>query len=135
MIEKKEVKVQLKDGTTTKALIEVDLETPGWLNFKCSDLETREFHGDDLYGTFNRLRAWIDKVGAKLLCNGARIDVAPSGMSRSMGGGRKSYVLRLSQPSRSDDLVDIFEYAGPEKIGTMEQQQDYYKEWVSSLKG
>jgi len=135
MSESKDVNVQLADGALTKALIVIGELTPCRLDFECSELGRREFHADDLHGAFVDLRYWLDDLGVKLLCNGARFDVTPSGMSRGMGGGRKAYIIRLGQPSLSSDLVDIFKYAESEKIGTVQDQKEFYKKWVSSLRG
>lgn len=135
MSESKDINVQLADGTLTKALIVISELTPCRLDFECSEWERQRFCADDLHGAFVDLRSWLDGLGVKLLCNGARVDVTPSGMSRGMSGGRKAYIIRLGKPSLSSDLVDVFEYAEPEKIGTVQQQKEFYKKWVSSLRG
>jgi hypothetical protein len=92
-----------------------------------------KFEGQDLFCSLRLLRKYFEEKGAKVLCNGARIDAYPSGMSRSMGRGRKIYLLSHGKQARRADLVDIFDYANPEQIGSVEAQELYYKEWINSL--
>lgn len=55
-------------------------------------------------------------------------------MSRSMGGGRKAYVMRLGQSAGTHDLVDIFNPVELEAVGTVEEQRAYVDAWLASLK-
>ncbi len=133
MNESKAVKVRLRDGATRECSIEVT-EAPPWrLLFSGLDLKNREFSGDDLFDALIALRTELEGTGAQLLCAGARLDVFPSGMSRSMGGGRKAYATRPGAPALVTDLVDIFDYAGPEIVGSVAQQEAFHQEWVRSL--
>jgi hypothetical protein len=90
------------------------------------------FGGEDLFEAQITLRAELEKAGHKILCAGSRIDVYPSGMSRFMAGGRKAYVTELGFPVTK--LVDMLDYAGPESIGSIEQQRQFHQEWIKSLK-
>ena len=56
-------------------------------------------------------------------------------MSRDMGGGRKAYIMRLGKQVNRDDLIEIFEYAELPLVGTVQDQRDYFRAWVDSLKG
>jgi hypothetical protein len=76
--------------------------------------ERRSSGNRDLFEALADLRQSLEEQGIRLFCNGARTDVWPSGMSRSMSGGRKAYVLRLGTHAR--DLVDIFDGAEPSLI-------------------
>jgi hypothetical protein len=73
----------------------------------------------DLYKAMQSLREHLEAKGYQLLCAGARPDVMPSAMSRSMGGGRQAYVLRPGK--QATELVDIFDYAEPAVVGTNQQ--------------
>lgn len=90
----------------------------------------RTFVGGDLFDAMIALREELETVGGKLLCAGARRDVWPSGMSRSMGSARKAYVLELGKPGVI--LVDIFEPAEPANIGTVKEQSDFRQRWVAA---
>ena len=96
------------------------------------DLETQEFSGEDLFEAFIQFWMELEKCGLLLLCAGCRPDVFPSGMGRSMSGGRKAYITHMDAPSPKSDLVDIFDYAGPEQVGSVAQQKEFHKKWVQS---
>lgn len=98
--------------------------------------EASEIHtvsGADLFDCLCLLRQWYEDRGSSILCNGARTDVFPSRMSRQMGRGRKAYVLTISKQARKEDLVDIFEPASAESVGTVSEQVAYYETWLDSL--
>jgi len=90
------------------------------------------FGGDDLFECLIALRRELEKAGDRILCNGARVDAYPSGMSRSMGGARKVYITELGKPGT--ELVKIFDQADLEKVGSVEEQQTYHQLWVDSLR-
>ena len=50
-----------------------------------------------------------------------------------MGLGIKAYVNRLGFPARLTDLVDIFDYAGSEIVGSVAEQNAFHKKWVELL--
>lgn len=133
MSEKRAIKILLDNGAIQTVEIEI-ADTPPWslklLNF---DSKTLEFVGADLFDALAMLRQEIEKSGGRLLCAGARPEVRPSGMSRSMGGGRKAYVIRIGEPSRKAD-IDIFDYADPEAVGSVAEQAAFYEKWVKSLR-
>lgn len=131
--EPKSIKVQLRDGAVKDCILQVALVSPWKLVFSGVYLAKREFVGEDLFEALIALRQELEGIGAQLLCAGARYDVFPSGMSRSMGGGRKAYITRLHSPSRRTDLVDIFDYAESKSAGSIAQQRAFHDEWVSSL--
>jgi hypothetical protein len=109
-------------------------DTPPWCIEAIVDgLQVLEFHGGDLFDCLCKLRTELDKLGIKLLCNGSRIDAYPSRMSRDMGGAKKVYLLTMGQQGRLEDLVDIFDEAPAERIGTVEEQKAFYRKWLDSL--
>src|SRR4051812_1204472 len=127
--------VVLKDGTTRDCTVEIYSERKPRLVFYGPVSDVREVEADDLFEALRRLRTLLEQDGFRLLCNGSRIDVSPSGMSRGMSGGRKAYVLRLGVPGELADLVDIFEYAEPSATGTVAQQSEFKGAWIASLRG
>jgi hypothetical protein len=134
MNEANAIKVRLGDGTIKECAI-VPSSSPPWrFAFSGIELPVPEFAGDDLFEALIALRSELEKIGAQLLCAGARPEVFPSGMSRSMGGGRKAYVTRLGSPALRTDLVDILEYAGPEAVGSVAQQKAFHEKWTGSLR-
>ncbi|MFA5264599.1 MAG: hypothetical protein WC378_12325 [Opitutaceae bacterium] len=134
MSETKNVKVRLHDGMIKECAIALSGGPPWKLPFSGIELGTQEFSGEDLFEALNALRGALEKIGGQLLCAGARPDVFPSGMSRGMGGGRKAYITRIGAPALRTDLVDIFDYAGPELVGTVAQQKAFHEKWAESFR-
>src|SRR5262249_44702653 len=66
--------------------------------------EARHFDADDLYECLRAFRRVIEPDGFRVLCQGARPNVCPSGMTRQMGGALKSYAHTLCQPALTKDL-------------------------------
>jgi hypothetical protein len=54
-------------------------------------------------------------------------------MMREMGGGRNAYVLHEGQKTRRDDVVDIFAAHKSDKIATVSEQTEFYKNWLKSI--
>lgn len=88
---------------------------------------------EDVFGALIKLRRKLEDHGRLLLCNAARKDAYPSRMLREMGGGRKSYLLHQGKQAAKSDLIDIFEPADYEQVGTVEEQQQGYEKWLRSL--
>ena len=76
-------------------------------------LLTAEAESDDCFSALQDIRRVLEEDGLAAYCYGSSRNVFPSGMSRSMGGGRKAYRLSLGKQGRMADLVDIFT-AGPD---------------------
>jgi hypothetical protein len=125
------VKVRLPNRTVLDCVVKVS-RNPCRLIFSGPEMQKSEFSKNDLFDALIALRKELGKMGCQILCAGARVDVFPSGMGRDMGRGRKAYVLRLGQPAT--ELLDIFEYAPPEMVGSVEQQRAFHTKWVESLK-
>jgi hypothetical protein len=115
-------------GVTSIAHIEASEQAPWELRYSTPNQGQRIYGGRDLYEALQNLRQDLEPEGVRILCAGARTDVAPSGMGRSMGGGRKVYILKIGQQATSD-LVDIFDPAEPDLIGTVEEQRAYFERW------
>jgi hypothetical protein len=43
-----------------------------------------------------------------------------------MSGGRKAYVVHQGSPASVAEMVDIFDFADPSLVGTVQQQRDYF---------
>jgi len=78
-----------------------------------------------------KIRMELEKLGVKILCNGSRIDVYPSGMGMM---SLKAYELKLGEQAKK--LLNIFEPTEEiDKIATIEDQRLYFENWLKSLKG
>jgi len=133
MNETKPVKVQLTDGTIKECSIDIMSSSPAKLLFSGLRLPKRDFLGDDLFEAVIALRLELETIGAQLLCIGSRRDAFPSGMSRDMGGGRKVSIACLGNPM-NEKLFDIFDYAEPELVSSVADQNEFHEKWIASLK-
>ena len=56
-------------------------------------------------------------------------------MILSMGTGELAYRLSIGKPALNEDLVNIFdEPLGNDIPSTVEEQKEYYKAWLMSLR-
>jgi len=131
MSETRTIRVQSLNEALDTLTVEVANSVPGELIVSGLGFRKRVFHGQDLFDALIALRTELDDAGWRLLCSGARFDVFPSGMSRSMGGARKAYIMRLGAPAT--DLIDVFDEAEPKSVGTVKQQKEFHDKWIRSL--
>ena len=127
--------VTLIDGTgrIQQAKLAFPGEPPWWLELTSEmTVQKTRFNGDDLFEALCNLRKYLEPKGLRVLCNGSRVDAFPSEMSRQMGGGRRLYILKMGQPAQEDSLVDMFDMACDGKVGTVAEQEEYFKRWLAS---
>jgi hypothetical protein len=93
---------------------------------------TKKFEtiNSDLFECLIDLRQELARHSYRPLCNGARKDVYPSRMCRDMAGGYTAYIVRVGQSANLEDLVNIFDYAKPSLIATVEEQLSFYESWI-----
>jgi hypothetical protein len=88
----------------------------------------------DLFECLRTIRRELEPTGVRLCCNGARVDVWPSGMARDMGGGRHAYILRMGRQAQRSDLVSIFDPAPVEAVGDVDDQEAYARRWFEHFR-
>lgn len=89
--------------------------------------EERHFDAYDFYECLRAFRRVIEPDGFRVLCQGARPNVRPSGMS-SDAGAWKSYAHTLGQPALTKDLVGTFDPVDDiESVGTVEEQDEFMR--------
>lgn len=81
-----------------------------------------EHAGSDLFECLVALRRELEHDGLLLCCQGARLDVYPSGMARQSSGGRLAYQIPGNRKPTRDDVVDIFDPADPSTVGSVDAQ-------------
>lgn len=89
----------------------------------------------DLFAALQVARRELEADGVQLACNGARLNVWPSGMLRQAGRGRRGYVLTMPPaPAAQPSTVDIFESA-PESavLATVDEQRDWFHRYWDSI--
>jgi hypothetical protein len=134
-----QVPTRLADGSDTVWKIEATEEPPWAMTLRAGDGRTWSAQADDMFAAFQEVRRATDAEGVKLCVNGARRDTYPSGMSRDMWGGLALYVLpagkglnKLWSRLRRKDLVFIFDPAPCDVIGTVTEQEKYFKKWAGA---
>lgn len=80
-----------------------------------------------------QIREKLEQNGILVACNGALKNVYPSPMMLRMGTGRTAYVLHLGHHAKMSDVVDIFDSNILGEWCSVNKQQAYYQEWLSSL--
>lgn len=80
------------------------------------------------------IREQLEVEGSLLECFGASKDVYPSPMIESMGYGEKAYKLTLGRAALKSDLVGIFESGEDVAPATVEEQREFYEQWLESLR-
>lgn len=124
-----EVSVLCDNSVVTHYAIECDCEeTLIDIENRVIKLNKRKFLDDLLY-----VRSEFEKMNCFILINGSRKDFVISGMSNQMSGGAKGYLVQIGEPGRRENLVNILEYADKSLIGTIEEQESFYKDWMSSI--
>ncbi|MDF1680657.1 hypothetical protein [Ponticaulis sp.] len=126
------VQVLSKDGSIQQVSISPSAGGAWSLLVDGLGMQGQVFEGADLFDALIVLRKQLERNGFRLLCAGARRDVLPSGMARSMGGARQVYVLELGKPATT--LIDIFSAATSEEVGTVDEQQSFGRQWMTSLR-
>lgn len=95
------------------------------------DGETVAGAGGDCFDALMEARRLLEPRGVLVCLEGARKDVWPSAMARSMDAGRKAYRMTLGKQALNSDLVDIFaEAPAPASIA---EQEAYRRLWFESL--
>ena len=85
--------------------------------------------GRDAFHALELFRRDIEPLGWRVLCNGARKDTYPSGMSRDMGRGFMVYSIPPEGPP-----IQTFEGAEPELVGTVQEQLANWQAYIDQLK-
>lgn len=85
-----------------------------------------------LFTSLKHIRQLLEEEDIFLAINGSRKDVYPSGQSIV---GQLAYVHKMGKPALLSDLVNIFDLTDElSLIGTVQEQEEYHKKWLDSLK-
>ena len=87
----------------------------------------------NIFDSIVELRKKLELKNIYLLCNASVINVYPSGMQKEFGG-TKAYKLQMGKQALLIDVVDIFDYDSELKIGSVKEQEEFYKSWLESLR-
>lgn len=121
------------DRRTVPVTLEVADAAPWTISVRAEGMPAEPFAGTDLFDALTSLRRALEQQGLLLLCAGARPDVHPSGMSRSMGSGRLVNRSDIGKPAEPQP-IDIFAPATPDQVDTVDAQIAYRQRWTESLR-
>jgi hypothetical protein len=125
----RQLKLQHNNGSIIAAQVKYwsNKKDRNWtLEFTSPVSKKLVFTKEDVFECLTELRQELAEYSYQPLCNGARLDVYPSGMARDMGDGLVAETISLGLSDDEPDLVDIFDYAKPELIASVEEQFNYY---------
>ena len=129
----KKLKVSLDRVNTLEAILQVDI-TPHTASVQLlfDNFDSGIFSAEKVYHAMQHLHKFLDSKQIKLLCNCYCLNIRPSGMSISMGGGVKAYLHLMGQ--HSTELVNIFDPVDDiSLIATYDEQRDFVRQWQRSL--
>jgi hypothetical protein len=105
-----------------------------WVRIVRPDDVVYEAAGANLWECLTVIRSECEPLGVRLCCNGARKDCYPSGMSVQMGGGYKVMIREMGRPVTGlHAVVKTFDPAELARVGTIKEQEQYYRSWLASL--
>lgn len=90
---------------------------------------------DNYFDTLIKIREELEKSNIKLLCKGCCKNVYPSAMLLCMGEGRNAYALKYGEQAKMNSLVDIFDPCSIDEYATIQEQLEYFEEWICSIRG
>ena len=110
------------------------LEIEDEINLKIEIERTIYFSkSDNIFDSVVELRKKLELNNIYLLCNASVINVYSSGMQKEFGG-TKAYKLQMGKQATLNDVVDIFDYDNGLKIGSVKEQEEFYENWIESLR-
>jgi hypothetical protein len=127
------IKARGSHGELIEIHVQISKSKMWTLQYSDPDGTLHSFEVTDAFKAMQDMREELERRGVQLLCAGARIDSDPSGMLRDMGGGLEIYILPTESRSIVPPILEIFDYAEPELVGTVQQQREDFQSWISSF--
>jgi hypothetical protein len=94
--------------------------------------KTIESTAPDFFDALCNIRSRLAEDGLIPFCYGASLNVYPSGMARSMGGGLKAYKLTQGRQPTMADLVEIFAEGHDVIPASVEAQEQFFRDWLAA---
>jgi hypothetical protein len=122
-------------ATCLLQLLDRSAEAPAYYQIQAIFGEKRwTRHDGDYFASLALIRRDLEAQGWLLFCYGGSKNVWPSGMCRDMGGGLQAYKLRMGEPPRQMDLVDIFDSGADVEPATVDEQEAFAQKWLGNRK-
>ena len=90
--------------------------------------QVAKVRADDAYDCLTAVRKLLEAEGLIPMCQGARPSVHPSGMSAQMSSGMSAYELKPGRQASMDDLVNVFDPAEADQVGTLAEQEAFFSQ-------
>ena len=87
----------------------------------------------DYFKAMCQIRTELETKGWRPVCFGSAQNVYPSNMARDMGRGLKAYKMELGRRATTADLVRIIDTAPHLQPVSVEEQRQFYEQWLQSL--
>lgn len=101
------------------------------LKFSEAENFAKVYVAEDIYNCLANVRRDFPHI--QFLCKGAKINVRPSSMASQMSGGLVAYELTLGKRPTREDLVHIFDHEEHNLTNNPQEQDQFYKEWLTSI--
>jgi hypothetical protein len=119
-----EIDLQTIDAAGLVHHVTICLSDPSTALIALIDAHSRtEFSGTDYLDCLSQARRQLELDGRLLCCQGARLNVHPSGQLRQFTNGRQAYVRHWEPWSEGTETVDIFAPAPAGDVATLDDQR------------
>ncbi len=105
---------------------------PATLRVNFADGSAIKSSENNLFECFSQIRE--SRPNIVFLCKGAKRNVYPSRMSLQMASGLLAYELKLGEQALKNNIVNIFDHDEVDIVKNPDDQAEFFKEWLSSLK-
>jgi hypothetical protein len=109
------------------------MKAPWTLKFEHPEIDSYSAEAGDLFDNLQAIRLYLEQLGWWMLCNGARKDVYPSGMSRESVGGRTVHRMRMGERVHASDHMDMFDPCDREALGSVREQNAFFEAWLATF--
>lgn len=122
-------RASINKALETECVIKCDIIEDGViLHISDPELGEEDFSGIDFFEALQKVRCFLEGKGFLLLCAGSKPNVYPSSMLRSRTNGRKAFLHAYRKKPNMNDIVDIFEPAKKDEVGTLYEQEKFMKD-------
>ncbi|MDU9036281.1 hypothetical protein NHG95_24405 [Pseudomonas corrugata] len=121
----------IRDGKKETASLDVN-ERRSTILLTLNNGWSKTYAGVNIYKCFGEIIK--DRSDLKFLCKGAKRNVRPSSMSAQMTSGIVAYENTLGQPASRENLVNIFDYDDQDIVDDPQLQEDFFYQWMESIK-
>lgn len=136
-IEKIAIKIYIDKSYTTMGELFLYEEAPDDADMVMIELifggRNCRIKNQDFFSALQELRKELEKDKIQLICNGCSRNVYPSPMQFSMGNTKKAYKLFIGKRAALQDMVDIFDIDDGLEFVTVNEQIEFYNNWLKAM--